>query len=242
MPERSVRSRQWRGASGSSEPPLSTVTCTSRTSPREPSSSRRRTVFQLLKSKGAGTSWATSSGRASEAASMSRASLAFMPMRASQRTCLPASRAATVRSRCMYGQVPMQTASMSSAARRVAVSGSTRGMPYASAMARPLASLRLQTETSSTSPVSWKPGMWRSFMLPPAPMRPIRRGASFEVMGCSLWKVYGSIRSARNEHISGRRRRQRPCQRAGRFSEKARGPSFASSELRTARLTHSPVR
>ena len=53
----------------------------------------------------------------------------------------------------------MQTASMSGAASRVATSGSTRGMPNSSAMARPLASLRLQTETSSTSPVSWKPGM-----------------------------------------------------------------------------------
>ena len=48
--------------------------------------------------------------RSREAFSMSWASWAEVAIRASHRTCLPFSRAATVRVRCMLGHVPMHTA------------------------------------------------------------------------------------------------------------------------------------
>ena len=65
---------------------------------------------------GEGTTCATNSGRASLALSMRSASLAFIAMRASVRTCLPASNAANVTGQCRYGQVPMTMALVSGSA------------------------------------------------------------------------------------------------------------------------------
>ena len=50
---------------------------------------------------GAGTSWLTRLGARRAASSMRRPSAAFMAIRASHRTCLPAARAASVISQCV---------------------------------------------------------------------------------------------------------------------------------------------
>ena len=60
---------------------------------------------------GAGTICAMRDGLRRDAASIACASFAFIAIRASHSTCLPASSAAIVICACMYGQVPMQTAS-----------------------------------------------------------------------------------------------------------------------------------
>ena len=134
----------------------------------------RAIVLRLLKSKGAGTSCATRSGCACEAVSIARASAAFIAMRASQSTCLPASSERIERSLCMYGQVPIEIASMLGSLKRSSASVVTRSMPNSSATAWPLSIERLQTATSSTPSIAWKPGMCRDRVFAPAPISPIR--------------------------------------------------------------------
>ena len=95
-------------------------------------------------------------------------------MRASHMTCLPASRTAQVISQCMYGHVPITTASMSSAAINSRQSSYTCGIASASATRCEDSRLRLQTLTTSTPSMARSPGMCRTRVLLPAPITPIR--------------------------------------------------------------------
>ena len=81
---------------------------------------------------------------------MRRPSVAFMAMRASHITCLPAASAAVVSSACMYGHVPMHTASTSLASHHLApvAVGARDAELLGHALARFLR-LRLATDTSS---------------------------------------------------------------------------------------------
>ena len=81
---------------------------------------------------------------------MRRPSAAFMAMRASHSTCLPASRAARVISQCVYGHVPMHTASMSLASMISRQSPWTLPMPNSLATRSPDSLERLATAVSST--------------------------------------------------------------------------------------------
>ena len=81
---------------------------------------------------------------------MRRPSAAFMAMRASQSTCLPASSAARVISQCVYGHVPMQIASMSLAWTISRQSPWTRAIPNSLATRSPDSFERFATATSST--------------------------------------------------------------------------------------------
>ena len=94
-----------------------------------------------------------------EAASISRPSAAFMAMRASHSTCLPALSAATVISRCVYGQVPMQMASTSLASTTCRQSSCTRAMPNSLATRSPDSFDRLATAVSSTPGCALSLGM-----------------------------------------------------------------------------------
>ena len=93
--------RQCSGASGSTKRPGEDCSSTASTSPRKPSASSAWTVASSSSVWGAGTSWAIRLGALREASSMRRPSVAFMAMRASQSTCLPAPSAAVVISQCM---------------------------------------------------------------------------------------------------------------------------------------------
>ena len=79
-------------------------------------------------------------------------------MRASHMTCLPACSAAQVISQCMYGHVPITTASMSSAAISSRQSSYTCGIVMASATRCEDSRLRLQTLTTSTPSMARSPG------------------------------------------------------------------------------------
>ena len=127
-----------------------------------------------MKVRGDGTICVTSPGCAREASSISRASAALAAIRASVSTCLPASRAAMVSVRCIYGQVPMQTALMDSSSRSSCQLSYTLGMLNWSATTCPDARDRFATAAISTPSTPWKPGMCRSRVFRPAPMSPIR--------------------------------------------------------------------
>ena len=107
--------RQWNDESRSTKPPWWTTMSADRTSPTYPSAISSLIVRSTLSVMGAGTIWATRSGLSLDASSISWASAAFIAILASVRTCLPASSEAITIALCMYGQVPMQMASVSSA-------------------------------------------------------------------------------------------------------------------------------
>ena len=90
---------------------------------------------------------------------MRRPSAAFIAMRASQSTGLPAASAASVISQCVYGQVPMHTASTSGARTTSCQSPSTRRMPNSLATRSPDSRERLATATSSMPGCLPRPGM-----------------------------------------------------------------------------------
>src|SRR5262245_301831 len=125
---------------------------------------------------GEGTSWTTRSGWRRAASSIRRPSATFMAMRASQRTCLPASRAASVISQWRLGHVPMQMASVSLARTRSGHESYTREMPNSRATRSDDSRLRLATLTMSIPGMALSPGMCRTLVLLPAPTMPMRRG------------------------------------------------------------------
>ena len=115
LPLSSVFCRQCIGAVESMNPPrirLSTVS----SCPMYSSAISRWMVASAKSVIGEGTTCATNSGRASLALSMRSASSAFIAIRASVRTCFPASSAASVTGQCRYGQVPMTIALVSGSA------------------------------------------------------------------------------------------------------------------------------
>ena len=134
---------------------------------------------------GAGTSWATSLGAFFEASSIFRPSARFMAIRASHSTCLPCSSAAMAISQCVYGHVPMHTASTSGDFTTSRQSPCTRLIPNSLATRSPDSTLRFATDTSSTPESVWKPGMCRVRVLLPAPMNPTRIAWSLMARHCS---------------------------------------------------------
>src|SRR5450759_5967233 len=107
--KRRVR-RHWSRPVGATAP--AHVALNERGVPIAPSRSSRRIAASAKKLNGPGTSIATRSGRASEAASIARASSAFIAIRPSQSRGRPARRAAIVTGAWRYGQVAMTTASI----------------------------------------------------------------------------------------------------------------------------------
>src|SRR5262249_20058498 len=87
---------------------------------------------------------------------------------------LPWARAAIVISACVYGQVPMHTASTSAAPTTSCHRSATRAMPNSFATRSPEALLRLATVTSSTPGWAASFGMWGLRWFAPAPMNPTR--------------------------------------------------------------------
>ena len=98
---------------------------------------RRLTVLSTRSVMGEGTICATRCGASRDASSISRACAASIAMRASVCTCLLLSSAASTISRCIYGHVPMQMASVSSASMSSTQSSYTSDKPYLSAMRCP---------------------------------------------------------------------------------------------------------
>ena len=94
----------------------SQATWTWRTRPMAPSRSRRTIVPSAQAEKLAGTTAAICSGWARAARSIARASSALAAIRASVRTCLPASSAPIVTGAWSTGQAPTRTASSSGSA------------------------------------------------------------------------------------------------------------------------------
>ncbi len=138
------------------------MTTSSRRSPRYFSSRRVWIVGPHSSPKGLGTIWATRSGRDLDASTIRRASAALADIRASVRTCFPAARAAQVTSQCMYGQVPIMTASTSGEWTSDCQSGKTLGMPNSWATRALDCGERFTTPTTSTPSIARNPGMCRS--------------------------------------------------------------------------------
>ena len=113
------------------------------------------------------------SGCALDASSIARASIESIAIRASVITCLPLASASSTMMRCVYGHVPMHTAFVSGSAIASVQCSYTLGMPYSSAMRLPDSRVRLATPTISTPFMAWNPGMCRSLVFAPAPIRAI---------------------------------------------------------------------
>ena len=106
---------------------------------------------------------------------INRASRKFIAMRACTKVCLPASKDARTNSQCLYGQVPIITASMSSRCNRVWGSVMASADRPCSAMTfSPLSILRLHIATTSASSIFASPGKCRLRKIPPAPIMPMR--------------------------------------------------------------------
>ena len=100
--------------------------------------------------------------------------------------------------RCVYGHVPMQMASVSSAWTRSTQLSYTTGMPNSSATRWLDSLLRLHTLTNSTLGIFWKPGMCLTLVLSPAPTNPIR------IVSSAIIDSYLSSSSALDPSISNR--------------------------------------
>src|SRR3712207_3649779 len=97
-------------------------------------------------------------------------------MRAWQNTCLPCSSAATVISRCMYGCVPIQTASTSFDSTTSRQSRAVRSIPNSCAARSDDSVLLFATTLNSTPGTARRPGACCVRTMPPAPMNPILIG------------------------------------------------------------------
>ena len=127
-PDRRSSLRQCSGVSGRAKASEKLCTRTSRMSPRASSRSSRAIVASTESPIGTGHRAATRPLRCA-ASCMALASPRSRAMRAWQNTCFPEFRAAMLTSLCRYGQVPMNTASMSSRSTICCHESQTSGMP-----------------------------------------------------------------------------------------------------------------